>query len=86
MYAPCNNSASRFPRIWRKWSNEEFNWEPTAVPGTRKEANRLPAPKSGGFAMNLRLFWLKTVLDGSWTHAAKRIAPADSNTRDFNSR
>jgi hypothetical protein len=47
----------------RKRSNEESNWEPTAVPGTHKEANRLPAPKGGGFTMNLRLFWLKAVLE-----------------------
>jgi hypothetical protein len=37
-------------------------------PGADKESNWLPAPKSGGFTMNLRLYWPKAqVLDGSWT-------------------
>ncbi len=37
-------------------------------PGKDKESNWLPAPKSGGFTMNLRLYWPKdTVLDGSWS-------------------
>ena len=36
-------------------------------PGTGKESNWLPAPKSGGFTMNLRLYWPKdAVRDGSW--------------------
>ena len=36
-------------------------------PGKEKESNWLPAPKSGGFSMNLRLYWPKgTALDGSW--------------------
>ncbi|MGB6985734.1 MAG: DUF1254 domain-containing protein [Candidatus Aquilonibacter sp.] len=36
-------------------------------PGKEKESNWLPAPKSGGFTMNMRLYWPKdNVLDGSW--------------------
>ncbi len=36
-------------------------------PGKDKESNWLPAPKSGPFTMNLRLYWPKAVvLDGSW--------------------
>jgi hypothetical protein len=36
-------------------------------PGTDKESNWLPAPASGPFTMNLRLYWPKAdVLDGSW--------------------
>ncbi len=36
-------------------------------PGADKESNWLPAPKSGGFSMNLRLYWPKpAALDGSW--------------------
>jgi hypothetical protein len=37
-------------------------------PGTDKENNWLPAPKSGAFSMNLRLYWPKPeALDGTWT-------------------
>ena len=37
-------------------------------PGKDKEANWLPAPKSGSFTMNLRLYWPKTeVLDATWS-------------------
>ena len=37
-------------------------------PGKDKESNWLPAPASGGFTMNLRLYWPKPeVRDGSWT-------------------
>jgi hypothetical protein len=37
-------------------------------PGQGKESNWLPAPASGPFTMNLRLYWPKlSVLDGSWT-------------------
>lgn len=37
-------------------------------PGGAKESNWLPAPKSGGFTMNLRLYWPKPeVLDGTWS-------------------
>jgi hypothetical protein len=36
-------------------------------PGRDKESNWLPAPASGPFTMNLRLYWPKPeVLDGSW--------------------
>jgi hypothetical protein len=36
-------------------------------PGKELEANWLPAPKEGGFTMNLRLYWPKpAALDGSW--------------------
>ena len=36
-------------------------------PGQDKESNWLPAPASGPFTMNLRLYWPKAeVLDGSW--------------------
>ncbi|MGR9088706.1 MAG: DUF1254 domain-containing protein, partial [Gammaproteobacteria bacterium] len=44
-------------------------------PGTDKESNWLPAPESGSFTMNLRLYWPKAeVLDGSWVpQPVKRI-------------
>ena len=36
-------------------------------PGKEKESNWLPAPASGPFTMNMRLYWPKSeVLDGSW--------------------
>ncbi|MFA6914947.1 MAG: DUF1254 domain-containing protein [Parachlamydiales bacterium] len=36
-------------------------------PGKDKESNWLPAPSSGPFTMNLRLYWPKSnALDGSW--------------------
>ncbi len=36
-------------------------------PGTDKEDNWLPTPKSGGFNVTLRLYWPEdTVLDGTW--------------------
>lgn len=36
-------------------------------PGKDKESNWLPAPKSGGFSMNLRLYWPEpSALDGTW--------------------
>ncbi|QGN00060.1 DUF1254 domain-containing protein [Methylocystis parvus] len=36
-------------------------------PGKEKESNWLPAPESGSFTMNLRLYWPKAeVLNGSW--------------------
>jgi hypothetical protein len=38
-----------------------------ASPGAEKESNWLPAPASGPFTMNLRLYWPKPeALDGSW--------------------
>jgi hypothetical protein len=37
-------------------------------PGKDKEANWLPAPQSGAFTMNLRLYWPKPeVFNGSWS-------------------
>ena len=44
-------------------------------PGKDKESNWLPTPKSGGFSMNLRLYWPKTeALDGTWKPpAVKRV-------------
>jgi len=37
-------------------------------PGGDKESNWLPAPASGSFTMNLRLYWPKAeVLDGAWS-------------------
>ncbi|HTZ53561.1 MAG TPA: DUF1254 domain-containing protein [Candidatus Acidoferrum sp.] len=36
-------------------------------PGKDQQSNWLPAPKSGGFTMNMRLYWPKDVVrDGSW--------------------
>jgi hypothetical protein len=36
-------------------------------PGEGKEANWLPAPKSGAFTMNLRLYWPKAeATNGTW--------------------
>jgi hypothetical protein len=37
-------------------------------PGRDKEPNWLPAPASGLFTINMRLYWPKAeVLDGSWS-------------------
>jgi hypothetical protein len=37
-------------------------------PGKDNQSNWLPAPKSGGFSMNLRLYWPRPqALDGRWT-------------------
>jgi hypothetical protein len=37
-------------------------------PGRDKESNWLPAPASGPFTMNMRLYWPKAeVLDGTWS-------------------
>lgn len=37
-------------------------------PGAGKDLNWLPAPASGGFSMNFRLYWPRaSALDGSWT-------------------
>jgi hypothetical protein len=42
-------------------------------PGKDKEANWLPAPKSGTFTMNLRLYWPKAeALNGTWSPPAVR--------------
>lgn len=42
-------------------------------PGKEKESNWLPAPASGAFSMNLRLYWPKLeVLDGRWQPPAVR--------------
>jgi len=44
-------------------------------PGKDKESNWLPAPASGPFTMNLRLYWPKAqVLDGTWTPPGIRRA------------
>lgn len=46
-------------------------------PGKDKESNWLPAPKSGGFSMNMRLYWPKPeALDGSWKHRPSRRSEA----------
>jgi hypothetical protein len=44
-------------------------------PGKEREGNWLPAPKEGGFSMNLRLYWPgPAALDGTWAPpAVKRI-------------
>jgi hypothetical protein len=40
----------------------------SASPGADKESNWLPAPKSGAFTMNLRLYWPKAeATNGSWS-------------------
>lgn len=37
-------------------------------PGVELEANWLPAPQSGDFTMNLRLYWPEaSVVDGTWS-------------------
>ena len=44
-------------------------------PGQDKESNWLPAPASGPFTMNLRLYWPKAeVLDGSWAPPGVKLA------------
>jgi hypothetical protein len=36
-------------------------------PGTERETNWLPTPESGGFTMNLRMYWPEArALDGRW--------------------
>jgi hypothetical protein len=43
------------------------------LPGKDKESNWLPAPKSGPFTMNLRLYWPKAeALNGTWSPLAVR--------------
>jgi hypothetical protein len=43
-------------------------------PGKDKESNWLPAPASGPFTMNLRLYWPKAeVLDGSWAPVGVKL-------------
>jgi hypothetical protein len=43
-------------------------------PGKDKESNWLPAPASGPFTMNLRLYWPKAeVLDGSWVPVGVKL-------------
>ena len=45
-------------------------------PGADKQSNWLPAPASGPFTMNLRLYWPKPeVLDGRWSAPALRCVP-----------
>ena len=37
------------------------------APGGERDRNWLPAPASGGFSMNLRLYWPKReIIDGRW--------------------
>ena len=44
-------------------------------PGQDKESNWLPAPATGTFTMNLRLYWPKPeVLDGSWVPPGVKLA------------
>jgi hypothetical protein len=45
-------------------------------PAPEKEANWLPAPKSGPFSLYLRSYWPKVeITDGSWTPpAAERVS------------
>jgi hypothetical protein len=44
-------------------------------PGQDKESNWLPAPATGTFTMNLRLYWPKPeVLDGSWVPPGVELA------------
>lgn len=50
-------------------------------PGKDRESNWLPAPKSGGFSMNMRLYWPKPeALDGSWHPPAVQTSPAKEST------
>lgn len=43
-------------------------------PGAELESNWLPAPKSGTFTMNLRLYWPKpAALDGTWNPPALKL-------------
>ena len=48
------------------------------APDVAKQSNWLPAPASGSFSMNLRLYWPKQlVLDGQWVPPqVVRITPA----------
>ena len=44
-------------------------------PGQGKESNWLPAPATGTFTMNFRLYWPKPeVLDGSWVPPGVKLA------------
>jgi hypothetical protein len=45
-------------------------------PGKEREGNWLPTPATGGFSMNLRLYWPRPeALDGTWTPpAVRRVA------------
>jgi hypothetical protein len=44
-------------------------------PGKDKESNWLPAPASGLFTMNMRLYWPKSaILEGSWQPPGVRLA------------
>jgi hypothetical protein len=53
-----------------------------ASPGREEEPNWLPAPASGPFTMNLRLYWPKAdVLDGTWMPPAVRREPDASGGR-----
>jgi hypothetical protein len=49
-------------------------------PGKDRESNWLPAPASGAFSMNLRLYWPKSeALDGRWSPPAVRRTEALEN-------
>jgi hypothetical protein len=45
-------------------------------PGTERETNWLPTPQTGGFSMNLRIYWPEArALDGRWAPPpVKRIS------------
>jgi hypothetical protein len=46
------------------------------APEADKTSNWLPAPASGGFSMNLRLYWPKAAaFDGTWTPAMVKRQP-----------
>lgn len=48
-------------------------------PGKSKESNWLPAPKSGGFSMNMRLYWPKPeALDGTWQPSSVQPVSGDA--------
>ena len=51
--------------------------------GRDKESNWLPAPASGSFTMNLRLYWPKAeVLDGTWAAPGGHVGEMSKEQRD----